>query len=121
MILLRHLIEDDWGRRQFDYANTPLGWAFTVLRTLLADDHAGLAEDLATEFFRAEQQWDRWPQLNETVRWLKSLPESRGAVMARAIRRAGAPTITTGRSEPTELSVAPSLLSSGCRDRMRGA
>jgi eukaryotic-like serine/threonine-protein kinase len=88
-IMLRHLIEDDWGRRQFDYANTPLGWTFTVLRTLLADDYAGLAEDLATEFFRAEQQWDRWPQLNETVRWLKSLPESRGAVMARAIRRAG--------------------------------
>ena len=85
--MLRHLIEDDSGRRQFDYANTPLGWAFTVLRTLLADDHAELAEDLAAKFFRAEQQWDRWSQLNATVRWLKSLPESRGAVMARAIRR----------------------------------
>jgi len=89
MIMLRHLTEDDWGRREFDYANTPLGWAFTVLRTLLANDRAGLAEDLATEFFKAEQQWDRYSQLNITVRWLKSLPESRGAVMARAIRRAG--------------------------------
>jgi hypothetical protein len=27
-------MEDDWGKREFDYANTPLGWAFTVLRTL---------------------------------------------------------------------------------------
>jgi hypothetical protein len=72
-------MEDDWGKREFDYANTPLGWAFTVLRTLVTNDHAGLAEDLATEFFKAEQHWDRYRQLDITVRWLKSLPEPRGA------------------------------------------
>src|SRR5262249_12353401 len=45
-IMLRHLVEADWSMRDFNYANTPLGWAFTVLRTLLAAGHAGLAEDL---------------------------------------------------------------------------
>jgi hypothetical protein len=87
--MLRHLVEDDWGRREFNYANTPLGWAFTVLRTLLAKGHAGLAEDLGTEFFRADKQWNCYSQLNMTVHWLKSLPEPLGVVMARAICRAG--------------------------------
>lgn len=87
--MLRHLVEDDWGRREFDYANTPLRWAFTVLRTLLTNGHAGLAEDLGTEFFRADKEWNRFSQLNVTVRWLKSLPEPLGVVIARAIRRAG--------------------------------
>ena len=91
-IMLRHLVEDDWGRRQFDYANTPLGWAFTVLRTLLANGEEGLAEDLGTEFFRADKKWNRYSQLNMTVHWLKSLPEPHGVVIARAIRRAGVTT-----------------------------
>ena len=89
-IMLRHLVEDDWSGRDFNYANTPLGWVHTVLRTLLADGHTRLAEDLGTEFFKADQHWDRYSQLNITVRWLKSLPEPLGAVMARSIRRAGA-------------------------------
>ena len=73
-IMLRHLVEDDWGRRQFDYANTPLGWAFTVLRTLLANGEEGLAEDLGTEFFRADKKWNRYSQLNMTVHWLSRSP-----------------------------------------------
>jgi hypothetical protein len=88
--MLRHLVADNWGRREFDYANVPLGWAFAVLCTLLADGHEGLAEDLGAEFFRADEKWYRFSQLNMTVRWLKSLPEQRGIVMAHAIRRAGA-------------------------------
>jgi hypothetical protein len=75
-----------------------------------------VAEDLATEFFKAEQHWDRYRQLNITVRWLKSLPEPRGAVMARAIAGPGALTITTGRLETTKSSVAHSPLNWGCRD-----
>jgi serine/threonine-protein kinase len=89
MTMLRHLVEDDWSMRDYDYANTPLGWAFTVLRTLLAEGHEGLAEDLGAEFFRAEERWHRFKQLNITVRWLKSLSERDGIVVARAIRRAG--------------------------------
>jgi hypothetical protein len=89
MTMLRHLVEDDWSGRDFDYANTPLEWVFTVLRTLLANEHAGPAEDLGTEFFRADRKWNRYRQLNKTVRWLKSLREQDGRVIARAIRRAG--------------------------------
>lgn len=87
--MLQHLVTADWSGRDFDYANTPLGWAFTVTRTLVADGHAGIAEDLATEFFKADRQWNRYRQLNTTVRWLKALPEQDGIVIARAIRRAG--------------------------------
>ena len=106
-IMLRHLVEDDWGRREFNYANTPLGWTFTVLRTLLANGHAGLAEDLGTEFFRADEQWYRYSQLNMTVHWLKSLPEPLGVVMARAIRRAGVAAIQPGdRKRPGPQSLA---------------
>jgi serine/threonine-protein kinase len=88
--MLRHLIEGDWSMRDFNYANTPLGWAFAVLRTLLAAGHTGVAEDLGAEFFRADRHWNRFKQLDMTARWLKSLSEQDGVVIARAIRRAGA-------------------------------
>jgi serine/threonine protein kinase len=87
--MLKHLMEADWGRRNFNYANVPLAWVHTTLVNLLVDDRAGTAEDLATEYFKAEEHWNRYDQLNRTVRWLKSLPESHGAVMGRAMRRAG--------------------------------
>ncbi len=54
--MMRHLTEGDWGRRDFDYANTPLGFAFAVLRILIADGYTGLAEDLAVLFFKADQK-----------------------------------------------------------------
>jgi hypothetical protein len=88
--MLQHLVTADWNGRNFDYANVPLGWAFTVLRALVANNQQGAAEDLATQFFRADEQWDRYSQLDKTVRWLKRLHEQDGVVIARAIRRAGA-------------------------------
>jgi eukaryotic-like serine/threonine-protein kinase len=87
--MMRHLIEGDWGRRDFNYANTPLGFSFTVLRTLIADGYTGLAEDLAVIFFKADEKWYRFSQVNATVAWLKALPEQHGAVIARAVRRSG--------------------------------
>jgi hypothetical protein len=49
-----------------------------------------LAEDLGTEFLRADKYWNRYDQLNNTVHWLKSLPEPLDGVVARALRRADA-------------------------------
>ncbi|MFQ1000496.1 serine/threonine-protein kinase [Modestobacter sp. SSW1-42] len=87
--MCRTLRDADWGNRNFDYANVPLGWAFAVLRELIDQDELDDAEDVGAAFFEAEQQWDRWPQLNATVDWLRRLDDTAGAVIARAIIRAG--------------------------------
>jgi len=87
--LCRMLRTADWGRRNFDYANTPLGWAFAVWQRLIERKAYDDAEDVGAAFFEAEEHWDRWPQLNVTVAWLEKLADPAGGVMARAIMRAG--------------------------------
>lgn len=87
--MLRHLRnDDDWGRDR-DYANVPLGWVHAVLCSLVAHRRLDIAEDLAAEYFSLEERLDRWPQLNRTTKWLRSLQEPGGQAMARAMRRAG--------------------------------
>jgi eukaryotic-like serine/threonine-protein kinase len=87
--MVEHLVSADWGERDFNYANVPLGWAFEVLRVLTEDGRAGAAEDLGVAFFRADEQWNRFKQHGITLRWLRSLREEEGAMVARALRRAG--------------------------------
>lgn len=86
--MLEHL-NGDWGRRDFNYANVPLGWAHEVLKVLLEDGEDGLAEDLAVLFFQVEKEWNRFRQKDITYRWLLHLPEPQGRVVARALHRAG--------------------------------
>lgn len=43
--MLDHLTSGNWGDRDFNYANVPLGWAHEVLRTLLDVGEDTLAED----------------------------------------------------------------------------
>jgi Serine/threonine protein kinase len=86
--MLEHL-GGDWGHRDFNYANVPLGWIHEVVKTLLQDGEHGLAEDLAVSFFQVEKEWNRFKQQNVTYRWLLNLPEPEGQVIARALRRAG--------------------------------
>jgi hypothetical protein len=86
--MLEHL-QGDWGHRDFNYANVPLGWAHEVLKTLLDDGEHGLAEDLAVAFFQVEAEWNRFKQKDITFRWLRNLAEPEGRVVARAIRWAG--------------------------------
>jgi serine/threonine protein kinase len=87
--MLEHLRSADWGNRDFNYANIPLGWAFRVLTVLVRDGEFGLAEDLATLFFAVDSEWNRFRQHGLTVQWLKSLGEPEGEAIARALRRAG--------------------------------
>ncbi len=87
--MVEHLVSADWGTRDFNYANAPLGWAFEVLRVLTEEGHAGPAEDLGVAFFRADEQWNRFKQHGITLRWLRSLREEEGAIITRALRRAG--------------------------------
>jgi hypothetical protein len=88
-VMLHHLDSMDWGRRDFNYANTPLRWAFEVLRVLVADGQAGRAEDLAVRFFEMDKQWNRFVQKPITLNWLRSLQETEGVAIARAICRSG--------------------------------
>lgn len=90
IVMCRTLRTADWGRRNFDYANTPLGWAFAVLQRLVEIQDYDDAEDVGAAFFEVEEHWDRWSQLNATVAWLEKLTDPAGGAMARAIERAGA-------------------------------
>ena len=60
-----------------------------VLEALIDDEAFGLAEDLAAASFVAEESWDRFKQKSITLRWLRSINEPAGKVIARAMRRAG--------------------------------
>ena len=88
LTMLGHM--DPWGWRNYDYLNTPLGWAHEVVRVLTEDAQYGLAEDLAVVFFEQDQSWDRWRQKGVTIRWLEVAREPEGHVMRAALRRANA-------------------------------
>ncbi len=118
--MLQHLGSSDWGHRDFDYANVPLAWAHEVLMTLLDDGHHSLAEDLAVAFFEVEPPWNRFKQKAATMRWLRSLAEPEGAVVARAIRRAGTHVYYSGLAG-TRLpsrSLAAEFVDSDCRSQL---
>ncbi|MEV0712734.1 serine/threonine-protein kinase [Nocardia aurea] len=85
----RFLLSADWGKRSFDYANTVLGFSFSIVTQLVTAREFDLAEDVATAFFEAEAQWDRYSQLGRTRPWLESLTGKGGQAIARAIRRSG--------------------------------
>jgi serine/threonine protein kinase len=111
--MCRHLQRMEWGQRDFNYANVPLGWAFAVLRQLVRDHHFDLAEDVGAAFFEVEAQWNRFGQLDNSLRWLKALsgeggepwPERCGVVELNS---------STGATWPTTGSPVPNL-------RMRSA
>jgi serine/threonine-protein kinase len=84
----RHLLSMDWGDRDPDYANTPLNFVHTVLRTLVEERLLGLAEDVAEDFFLAEVHWNRWRQKTRTETWLARLDDVAGQALARALRAA---------------------------------
>jgi len=84
----RHLLSIDWGDRDPDYANTPLSFVHTMLRTLVEEGLLGPAEDVAEDFFLAEVHWNRWRQKARTETWLARLDETAGQALARALRAA---------------------------------
>jgi eukaryotic-like serine/threonine-protein kinase len=88
--MLHHLGSIPWEDRSKEYANTPLGFAYEILIALTSQGHLGPAEDLATEFFRCEIQWNIWRQKVRTEAWLAAIEHPADAVVARALRAAGA-------------------------------
>jgi len=89
LAMLRHLDRGPFGARDFRQLHEPLAFAFTILHELV-DRRDRTAEDLATEFFRAESSWNQWRQMNVTVSWLVGLDDTRGGLGARALLRSGA-------------------------------
>ncbi|GAA3719373.1 hypothetical protein GCM10022204_44410 [Microlunatus aurantiacus] len=85
----RHLQSGEWGTRHFNYANVPLLLVFNFLRSLVQATQFALAEDVATNFFRAEASWTRFEQQKRTNSWLAGLDGQAGQAMARAVRRSG--------------------------------
>jgi len=85
-----HLRDIYWIGRDFDSANVPLHWAFTVLTKLVDDRQYDRAEDVAVRFFEAEERCHRFEQLKRTRQWMRHITDPAGEVIARAIRSAGA-------------------------------
>ena len=71
--MARHLVRSPWEDRDPQYANTPLGFVYTVLRTLVEAKHLGLAQDVAGDFFVADARWGQPAQRQRTLEWLADL------------------------------------------------
>lgn len=85
--MANHLITMDWGMRSFDYLNTPLAWVYWAARGLAAAGELGYLEDVATDYFSASEQCDRWRQNNDTARWLREADGEVAEALVRALRR----------------------------------
>jgi serine/threonine protein kinase len=82
-----HVVTIDWGRRNYDYQNTPLGWVYWAAKGLAAAGELGYLEDVATELFTASEHCDRWRQNDETARWLRDVDGPVAEALVRALRR----------------------------------
>jgi hypothetical protein len=94
-----HLRDIYWIGRDFNSANAPLHWAFTVLTTLVDDRQYDLAEDVAMRFFEAEEHCDRHEQLKRTRQWMRHLTDPAGEVMPEPSETPMRRTSTTAKLE----------------------
>lgn len=87
--MAQHLVDGDWGKRNFDFANRHLDWILTVLRSLATNGHLGEFEDVAASYVLAVKMWDRYPHNAELAQWLRTLDGPQASTLARVIRQAG--------------------------------
>jgi hypothetical protein len=86
-----HLMAGSWTTgRSFDQAIVHLNWLKAVLEGLLKARRLDLFGDLAPEYCRAVERWDRYPHLNLLRPWLGTLSGDAAVAMARAIHQSGA-------------------------------
>lgn len=81
----RHLNED-FGDRNFQYLNVPLGWMLDVARAAISLGDMGLLEDAATVLFAAEVSCARYDQRRKSRTWLNALNGPAARTVARALQ-----------------------------------
>jgi eukaryotic-like serine/threonine-protein kinase len=84
-LMARHLIQSPWQDRDPQYVGTPLGFVHTVLRSLIELRELGHAQDVASEFFRADLFWNHQGQRRRTMDWLADLDSPADRVIGRVL------------------------------------
>lgn len=97
-----HLVQGDWGHRNFDSANQNLDWVHSVLEGLVDAERYDLLEDIGAVYCEAVSNWNRFRHNDILSRWLTELRGRAGDAIARAIHQSGETDyfrrITEGRS-----------------------
>lgn len=88
--MARLLRQTSWDDRDENYKATPLAFIHTTLRALVENRQLGLAQDLATEFFRADAHCGNHDQTRRTTEWLDELDGATERALSRALAGAGA-------------------------------
>jgi hypothetical protein len=83
----RSLVEAEWGRRDFDYANTPLGFFLTAAKVAIRLNDWDLLDDASDALFAGEAQWNRFATQREIFGWLPTLTGVAADRVSRALRR----------------------------------
>jgi hypothetical protein len=80
----RHL-EESFGRRDFDYLNTSLGWILGVAEAAQVVGNLGLLADTVELLFELDPRWDRWRHRDNVRAWLERLRGPAAETVARAL------------------------------------
>lgn len=80
----RHL-EESFGRRDFDYLNTILGWILGVAQAAEAVGNVGLLADTIELLFELDPRWDRWRHRDNVRTWLERLRGPAAETVARVL------------------------------------
>ncbi|MFJ8140148.1 serine/threonine protein kinase [Streptomyces sp. NPDC096013] len=94
------LTQTPWGDRDEKYKGTPLAFIHMTLRALVETGQIGLAQDLATEFFRADAHCGHHDQTRRTTEWLDELTGTAERALSRALTGAGASVMAYYRAFP---------------------
>jgi serine/threonine protein kinase len=84
-----HLVQGDWGHRNFDSANENLDWVHSVLEGLVDAKRYDLLEDVGAVYCEAVSNWNRFRHNDVLTRWLTELRGRAGDAIARAIHQSG--------------------------------
>ncbi|GGS50183.1 protein kinase domain-containing protein [Streptomyces cinerochromogenes] len=98
--MARLLVQTPWGDRDREYKGTPLAFIHTTLRALVLNRQLGLAQDLATEFFRADAHCGYHDQTRRTTEWLDELSGTAERTLSRALTGGGATVVAYYRAFP---------------------
>ncbi|MTV27682.1 hypothetical protein FTX61_20020 [Nitriliruptoraceae bacterium ZYF776] len=80
-------LDNNFGTRDFNWVNRPLGWMLDVARAAEAAGDVDLLEDVSVVLLDQNAGWDRYRQYRPLRQWLSSLAEPAQHAVAAALRR----------------------------------